>query len=302
MNRFAKKFRVSGGLCVLLNLTALFFPFIKRVQENYADVTWTQMDYLQSALSKIFSFSIPDSIELTDGQVGWLMFFIVLPLILSLMAGIWAMVGSHTQKVSSILIFAVLLLYGGMTASVGNLWPEAAEGQTFGRGLACTLPLIFSGCGTAFSLAALAATPRKVKVKETSIPQVEEVKQQQVETKYSIMMGEKKEQQKTPVHGVLSGLTGLYAGAEIPLPDGEFILLGRMADNHLVFEGQLNVSRYHCKIKWDAGRQKYIFRDYSSNGTFVNGSENCLPQNLDLELDPGTTIAIGDEHNVFCLE
>ena len=302
MSRFAKKFRVLGSLCILMNLAALFFPFIKRVQENYADVDWTQMDYLRSAVSKIFSLSVPDGIKLTDGQVGWLLLLVALPLLLSLTAGIWGMVGSHTQKVSSILIFLTLAFYVGMVASIGNLWPEAAEGQTWQRGLAGTLNLVFSGCGSAFSLAALAATPGKVKVKESSIPQVEEVKQQQAEAKYSIMMEEKQEQKKTPVHGVMTGLTGLYAGADIPLPEGEFILLGRQADNHLVFEGQPNVSRHHCRVKWDAGRQKYIFRDYSSSGTFANGSEDCLPQNLDLELEPGTTIAIGDENNVFCLE
>lgn len=307
MSRFAKKFRVLASLCVLMNFVTLFFPLIKRVQENYADVTWTPLDYIQSAMSKLFSFSIADRIELTDGQVIWIALWILLPLLLSIAAGVWGMVGSPTQKVSSILILAVLLLYAGTNVSIGNMWPEVAEGQSFCRGLACTLPLIFSGCAAVLSIAALASTPRKVKVKESSIPQVEEVKQQQVEAKYNIMLNReqepvKQEQKKPVVHGVISGLTGPYAGADIPLPEGEFILLGRSAENHLVFEGQNSVSRAHCKIKWDAGRQKYIINDYSTKGTFANGSTDCLPQHLDLELEPGTTIALGDENNTFCLE
>ena len=51
MNRFAKKFRVLGGLCVLLNLAALFAPVTRRVQENYADIIWKQLDYVQSVLA-----------------------------------------------------------------------------------------------------------------------------------------------------------------------------------------------------------------------------------------------------------
>lgn len=225
-----------------------------------------------------------------------------LPLLLSVLAGIWGLAGSHTQKVSSILEIGVLLLYIGMAVSAGILWPEPSAGQGYLRGSACTWNLVFSGCGAVLAIAALAATPRKVKVAEKNIPQVEEIKQEQVEAKYNIVMEDKQEAPKEPVHGVLAGLTGIYAGAKIPLIDGEYVLLGRLPSNHLVFEGQANVSRKHCRIKWDAAKQKYIVRDYSSNGSFANGSEDCLPQNLDLELEPGTTIAIGDESNVFCLE
>lgn len=242
------------------------------------------------------------ALELTQGQAGLILFFMVLPLIVSLIAGIWGMVGSYVQKVSSVLAFTVLLLYIGMTATVGRLWPEALEGQIYCRGSACTLNLIFSGVGAVLGAAALAAAPRKMQSVESSIPQVEEIKQEQLEAKYNIMMEEKQEERKGSKHGVLVGLTGIYAGAEIPMTDGEYILLGRQSSNHLVFEGQSDISRNHCRIKWDAGRQKYVFRDYSSNGSFVNGSEDCLPQNLDLELQPGTTIAIGDGSNTFCLK
>lgn len=302
MNRFAKKFRVLGSLCILLNMAALFLPVTKRIQENYADLTWNQVDYIKGALSRFFPAFAEESSDVAAVSAGWVFFFIILPLLLALTAGIWGLAGNYVQKVSSFLSFAVLLLYIGMAVSVSRLWPEAAVGQTYCRGEACTAVLVFSGLGAVFAIAALISTPGKIKTAETVIPQVEEIRQEQVEAKYNIMMEEQQKPQKEPEHGVLIGRAGLYAGAEIPLTDGECIRMGRKADNHLVFSGQDNISRSHCQIKWDERRQKYIFRDYSANGTFANGSPDCLPQNLDLDLDPGTTIALGDESNTFYLK
>lgn len=302
MNRFAKKFRVLGGLCVLLNVIAFFLPLTRRVQENYADLTWNQLDYIKGVLSRYMPAFEEEAPDVVSVPAGWVLLFIVLPLLLALAAGIWGLAGSYAQKASSILSFAVLILYIGMTVDIGRLWPKAAVGQTYCRGAACTLTLVFSGLGAAFAVAALAATPKKIKTAAVTIPQVEEIRQEQVEAKYNIMMEEQQKPQKGPEHGVLMGRTGLYAGAEIPLTSGECIRMGRHADNQLVFSGQDNVSRSHCQITWDSGRQKYIFRDYSSNGTFANGARDCLPQNLDLDLDPGTTIALGDENNTFYLK
>ena len=100
--------------------------------------------------------------------------------------------------------------------------------------------------------------------------------------------------------GVMVGLVGVYAGAEIPFKIGERIRLGRLANNDLVFEGQDKVSRNHCYIKWDG--YKFLIKDSSSNGVFVNGSEDCLPQNIEIEIPIGSVIAIGDENNTFRLE
>ena len=59
------------------------------------------------------------------------------------------------------------------------------------------------------------------------------------------------------------------------MTDGEYLLLGRQADNHLVFEGEAKVSRSHCRIKWDAGRQKYRIRDYFPNGKAGTGQQTA---------------------------
>jgi hypothetical protein len=102
--------------------------------------------------------------------------------------------------------------------------------------------------------------------------------------------------------GVWLGLTGIYAGAEIPFADGESIKLGRLTDNDLIYENQPKVSRHHCTISWDVSRKKFKFRDFSSNGSFVNGSDECVPQNIDLWLEPGTEVSLGDDTNRFRLE
>lgn len=302
MSRFAKKFRVLSSFCVLLNLITLFLPITKRIQENYADLTWNQLDYIQNALADYIPSFQKETTDVISMPMEWILVFMVLPLVLSLIAGIWGLVGSYVQKISSILVFGVLIIYIGLAVNISHLWPEAAVGQEYCRGPACTLALIFSGCGAVLAVAALAVTPRKVKAAAANIPQVEEIRQDQIAAKYNIMTEEKQEAQREQVHGVLVGRAGIYAGAEIPMTDGEYIRFGRQSDNHLIFAGELNVSRNHCQIKWDASRKKYVFRDYSSNGSFVNGSEDCLPQNLDLDLEPGTTIAIGDEKNIFYLK
>ena len=110
------------------------------------------------------------------------------------------------------------------------------------------------------------------------------------------------EQPQVQEHGVLICLKGLYAGAEIPMNDGDEITFGRADTNNLIFATEPRISREHCKIRWDAQKQKYIFRDYSSSGSYINGSDDCLPQNLDLEVACGSEIALGNQDNVFLLK
>lgn len=103
-------------------------------------------------------------------------------------------------------------------------------------------------------------------------------------------------------HGVLVGLCGLYAGAQIEMKDGEMITFGRADDNNLIFASEPRISRHHCMIRWNAQKQKYIFRDYSSSGSYINDQQDCLPQNLDLEIACGSKIALGNNDNVFLFQ
>ena len=313
MERFAKKFRVTASICILLELAAAFLPFLKRVQENYPDVTWSQLNYIQgafTALTKGTEQKLPE--VLTSGQAVWVLIFMLLPLLIAVTAGVWGVVGDHTQKVSLMLIFVVFVLDIVLLAMGGQLKAEAGDGQTYLQAYGGIVSLVISGAASLISIAAWIATPKTMKESAVSIPEVHEIKQQQIETKYNVMLDQQAPQSSTqsqssapqqmPQHGVLVGLKGMYEGAQIPMTDGEEILLGRAEGNHLIFTGQKSVSRRHCKLKWVAAKQKYIIHDYSSSGTYLNGLDDCLPQNLDMELPCGTQIALGNRDNIFLLK
>lgn len=317
MNRSAKGFRLVSGILVLLNLVAIFLPITVCTRENYPTETWSALDYVTKVFSRTLPYDEAAGNEMTLLQMIWILGLMILPALLAVITSIWGIVGSARQIFSSILAFAVTGIYVGMIVNVPYLWPVNVENCVYSRGIACTLHLVFCILGCITAVIALLCTPRKAKARSAEIPQVNEIKQEQIQAKYNVILDEKQEQpqvqqspQQTQIpqyipgqpRGVMVGLTGIYAGAEIPFADGEYIKLGRLANNDLVFEGQAKVSRNHCRIKWNSSTGKFSFYDYSSNGTFVNGSEDCLPQNLEIEMVPGTVIAIGDENNTFRLE
>lgn len=103
--------------------------------------------------------------------------------------------------------------------------------------------------------------------------------------------------------GVMVGLAGIYAGVEIPFAPGETIRVGRDSSSNLIFDKRApRVSRHHCEITWNAGSGNYSIVDTSTNGTFKNGSEDCLPQNMTIVLEVGCTLSLGSDDNVFRLE
>jgi DNA-binding winged helix-turn-helix (wHTH) protein len=89
-----------------------------------------------------------------------------------------------------------------------------------------------------------------------------------------------------------SGCGLLWAGREIPLPEGEH-LLGR-ADGCLVRSGSVRVSRRHAKITV-RGRHAVVEDLGSRNGTSVGGRRIKGP----VELAGGDTIGVGPEVIVF---
>ncbi len=103
--------------------------------------------------------------------------------------------------------------------------------------------------------------------------------------------------------GIMRGLNGLYAGAEIDLKHGT-IIIGRDANRaNLVYDDSCTkVSRKHCEMSYDVQAKLFVIVDTSSNGTFKNENPNCLPQNMRINLEPGSIIDIGDESNRFILE
>ncbi|MBO5303943.1 MAG: FHA domain-containing protein [Lachnospiraceae bacterium] len=301
MNRGAKGFRVISGMIILFNLVAVFLPITVCTQENYPTLSWTTFDYILHMFSKNLPYGEAAVSEITTRQIIWIAGLMLLPAFLAVITCIWGIVGSARQMFSGLLAFVVSGIYGGMVAKVSYLWPVEAGNCVFSRGIACNVYIALAIAGSITALLALLLTPRRPKTRKVSaIPQVDEIRQEQKQARYNVILEEK---QPAKPRGVMVGMKGMYKGAEIPFADGEYVKMGRLTDNHLVFErGQGKVSRNHCKIKWDSSTEKYTIVDYSSNGTFVDGAEDCLPQNLEIQLMPGTVIALGDETNVFRLE
>lgn len=304
MNRLGKRFRAMGGVFVLINIVAFFLPVTQSIRENYPTKNWSQLQYVINVMEE----GEPFLTSYTTSRLIWVICLVVLPLLLSALAGIWGIVGDDRQIVSPILSFVVLGLYIGLFFSISAFYPN----QSYSRATAGFLNLACSGGAVLFSVIGLCNTPRSKKITKTEIPQVQEIKKQQIQAKYNIIDEKPAESVVNPrippyvpgiPRGVMVGLTGMYAGAEISFRDGEKIRLGRNQDNELIFdEQQVKISRHHCTIKWDEQNKEYLFWDNSTNGTYSNGSEDCLPKHLEVIVKPGTVIALGDEKNTFRLE
>lgn len=98
--------------------------------------------------------------------------------------------------------------------------------------------------------------------------------------------------------GVIMGISGAYAGAELLLEAGG-IIVGRDAANaELIIEAP-KVSRRHCRIVYDAQKGEYLVTDYSTNGTFAG--KQRLTKGVAEKLPAGTVLNIGDSRNSFRL-
>ena len=97
------------------------------------------------------------------------------------------------------------------------------------------------------------------------------------------------------------GVAGMYTGAKFPLQPDRPVLVGRdKTVVQIVFtEGAEKISRRHCSVMFNSKEQKYQVIDYSSNGTYVNGSK--LPTNVPVLVKRGTELALGNTKNVIRL-
>lgn len=101
--------------------------------------------------------------------------------------------------------------------------------------------------------------------------------------------------------GGLTVLRGENAGMEIPLEDGNNLILGRNSTEcNLVVMGP-KVSRKHCVVSYDAGRRMYSLKDYSSNGTYFANGVRLEPLTV-VWAKPGTEFYLGNKDNVFRLK
>ena len=99
---------------------------------------------------------------------------------------------------------------------------------------------------------------------------------------------------RPPQTGTLTGRKGMYAGAQIPLPNGERIVIGRDASRSSIVLADKTVSGAHCIVFYDAGSGKYQVTDCSENGTALENGMR-LPKNRTVMLEAGQVLVIGPE-------
>ncbi len=304
MERFAKSFRAFAGLFVLVNLAAFFLPYGMRVQKNYGTLQWSPLAYFQYLVEGVLPHGTEAAVRISMEQSIVLVALLGLPVVLAFVAGVGGIVGSPRQILSSITCFVVFLMEVGVAVfGISFLAPPVRYGQQYVLGWGMYVALGVSGAAALFSVLALLATPRIRRQAEGEKAAREEGMRQAA---MAAAQGTGVPQPQGPQaqgqpQRLLMGISGMYKDAVIPLDDGIPVWLGRRKDNHLVFDGDKAISRYHCQIRWDPARQEYGIIDKSTNGCFLNGGAERLPQNREVWLPPGGQIRLGNSENVFVL-
>lgn len=313
MNHFARWVRTLGGILLLMHLVCFFLPFMIVRQDNYPTKTYSAY----SEVKRLFAHGITQFGSGVNGQeIGLLLGSVMIPLLLAVVCGIWGIFGSRTQKVTGVGSILIAVADGVFLWKQSVFVPEQVyDAQQFCTGIGKnTLLGVCISC-VVFGIAVFVCVPRHKKTEQhREIPNVQSIKEEQLKPRYEFVdeAEEKQKMQREKVNevsddvqnipaGSLVGMTGMYAGAVITLQPGEILKLGRDNSNDLIFDQAERVSRNHCQIRYMAESGHFQILDYSSNGCFVNGREECIPQNIVFELPAGTILDIGDNTNRFRL-
>ncbi len=300
MERLAKGMRTACGLLLLLNLVVFFVPVTKIERQNSpgrSELTYSQMDYVTSMLRE----QLPHDEYLEPGQMevsGFMTVacFMLLPLLLSAAGGAYGIAGSPSQMFTGVSSLLSAGCYAAQYVRLSGLWPAGTQNLRCVRSPGSYLAVIVPCVAALFGILTFILVPRVNKESRKAIPGGPDGTER---------MQEAKEGQAGYVirgaGGVMTGLAGIYEGAEIEFYDGMAIRLGRLPDNDLIFVNEMQVSRRHCEITWHAAENIFTIRDFSSSGSYIHGSGARVPQNVETPLSPGTILDIGDERNRFRL-
>lgn len=100
--------------------------------------------------------------------------------------------------------------------------------------------------------------------------------------------------------GKVTGVSGSYAGAAIPVKAKEPVIIGRDPSVcNLVVKGE-KVSRKHCQIEYNPNNNMYMVTCYSANGVFDKDG-NRLSENTAVPMYAGSEIRICKDGDVFRL-
>lgn len=96
-------------------------------------------------------------------------------------------------------------------------------------------------------------------------------------------------------------LSGLLAGAEIPLRNQEVIYIGKDPQRaNIVFSGDFpNVSRLHCSVSYEEKFNKYFVTDCSKNGTFYAKTKERFLPGKRTSVHAGTILLLGNDKAVI---
>jgi DNA-binding LytR/AlgR family response regulator len=100
--------------------------------------------------------------------------------------------------------------------------------------------------------------------------------------------------------GALVCVKGAYIGAIVRIKPEQKILIGRDGSVADMVVNLPKVSRMHCAIIYHEDNNEYEVVDFSTNGTFVNGSRRLVQDDVYI-LNPGTTLSFGDTDTVYKL-
>lgn len=360
MNRSLDKLRMIGGLFLLSNVLAVFLPVLSIRQENYPEQVYSQF-------SLIMEYLMPgngaDALSASGGARFLAVILILLPLLLSIFAGICSFIGKLNRGYAVLGGLAAGTLYLCQILLSRSLWPgRLNDAQEYVQGIGWWFVLVSACVTLAIQGRSLWITMHQTEENstgsrdfsyvrtDTEIPSERPERQQGRIPGMSPLSGERRQEEDSvsytqtdvmrvpgnkmespilsqtqteinvaletatmepngekadtilPPRGVMVGISGVFAGKEISFRDKETLHLGRDLSNDLVFTNASHISRNHCLITWYAQKQKYYVEDHSSNGCYINGAPVRLPQNVEIALDPGTTIDIGDRSNRFRLE
>lgn len=294
MSHGTRWIRLLGGIILLVGLASLGLPFVTRTSNLHGDEIIRNYQLVLRVASE--GYTIRQKLLIVIG--------VILPAIFGLCVGMVGILAKERQWAFNVGSIVVCILYIILLFNRRVLYPVSENDQI--QMYAGYSLYVAIGCSViAFILGLIDwfGTPHKqLFIPQGEIPDVMEIHKQQKDAMVSYT-DEAAEKTSEAARGVMVGLTGCYAQAEIPLHKGEKIKLGRELKNDLVFANQSVVSREHCIIQWFPDKQKYMIVDHSSNGCFINGEMfRSIPRNKPVYLDVGTILDIGDANNRFRLE
>lgn len=102
--------------------------------------------------------------------------------------------------------------------------------------------------------------------------------------------------------GELNFLQGEYRGQVISLYPSNSLILGRNSQTSQLIFTNPNISRTHCEVRFSPQENTFYVTDYSSRGTWMNGSIK-LQKGVRQKCPAGTRITLSDDgQNEFLLQ